>query len=426
MRIPFEIVSGYVRRMRSDHGKSLLAAAAVIVLFCSLASGCGGSRRPAQRQDPLLSRDSGQQIAGKPVYGPAELQSGVISFATTFISVLSNATREMTELDGSPQARMIAARTRLFATASAADIASGPYPGINLLDLMVFVSLKRVTWQDYWVPKVLGENGRPVLNALILMEEDLWQLAARLLSPEDLAELKRLIIKWHQRHPDLRDTNYVRFSEFGELGLKPSMARLSTPGGIFGAIDKAAEAAKDIALTMDRAMFKLRAMQLNMNAQIEYAYMQLVFQPEVDGVLKETARTTGLMERYADIIDAMPAKMQRASDLTIDRMLAGVAVERNATITQMQESLAQLEQTAVTQVMDRISQERREAIDQAMLGIEAQQRDFMEETALILKENQEELRESLDRAFLLAALLIVIFFGCLTTYRLATRKRGDK
>lgn len=59
-----------------------------------------------------------------------------------------------------------AAMDQALAYSSAAFmIASDPEAGVALLDLLVFVSLVRMSLEDYWVPQVYGEDGRAVLEA---------------------------------------------------------------------------------------------------------------------------------------------------------------------------------------------------------------------------------------------------------------------
>src|SRR6185369_10936271 len=81
------------------------------------------------------------------------------------------------------------------------SIASGPNANANLLDMTVFVSISRAITEDYWLPKVYGESARPLLEAFIRGENEIWELAATILTPEQRTELREAIVTWHQKHP---------------------------------------------------------------------------------------------------------------------------------------------------------------------------------------------------------------------------------
>jgi hypothetical protein len=65
-----------------------------------------------------------------------------------------------------PESRYTAAGARLVGLTVTTDIAASTNPGAALLDMTVYVTLKRMVWQDYWMPEVYGEAGRPVLDIL--------------------------------------------------------------------------------------------------------------------------------------------------------------------------------------------------------------------------------------------------------------------
>ncbi len=56
--------------------------------------------------------------------------------------------------------------------------------------------------------------------------------------------------------------NFLRFSDFGDLGRKPALARVKVPGGLLAPVKEAVQAADEIRATADRAIYLLNRMQL--------------------------------------------------------------------------------------------------------------------------------------------------------------------
>lgn len=59
--------------------------------------------------------------------------------------------------------------------------------------MMVLVTLTRITWEEYWQPKVYGDSAQMLIKTLRQLEENIWTLAARVLTPEQSKQLRALI-----------------------------------------------------------------------------------------------------------------------------------------------------------------------------------------------------------------------------------------
>ena len=406
----------------------------VLFLTMTLLTGCVSAKTLAPRHPPMFysSKSASQtastsQTSAGDVIGPLELQAAVMAFADTTNSRMEEAATILEEI-GTPQARLTAARMQVYNTASNVEIASGPYAGIALLDLIVAVSLRRMVWEEFWVPKVFGEAARPVLDIFKEVEEDVWQLADRIMTPDQKEELVRVIKQWRAKYPNSVSVNYVRFEDFGELGLKPSMSKLQTPGGLFASVEKAAQVAEDMKVAVDRAFYLVSRMQLLINAQIKLAYLEMVFQPEVDGIIRDTDKITGLSERYAEIADKLPGQVGNEASALITQLFDNLNTQRDKTMNQAMDGLLKLQTETVADVMGNVSKERQAALDQALKGLEAQQAALFERMDGLVTQSQANLEATLDHAFLLGLILIGAFFAGLILYRLVAgprRKRAD-
>jgi hypothetical protein len=132
--------------------------------------------------------------------------------------------------------------------AAAYHIAATPYPGAALLDMLVLVTLNRMVWEEYWVPKVYGQLAADMVTMLRKLEGDIWALAAEVLTPTQRQELRDVLRAWRDKYPDKIGVSFIRFSDFGELGRKPSLEQARKAGGLLAPIKQATQAAEEIRL----------------------------------------------------------------------------------------------------------------------------------------------------------------------------------
>ena len=88
-----------------------------------------------------------------------------------------------------------------------------------------------------------------------------------------------------------------RFSDFGELRPDSPLAEATQPGGFFPEVSEAAQAADEIRLFGDRAMYLLSRMQVISNFQIDLAYRELVTEPEIRQALEAEEAALGELSR---------------------------------------------------------------------------------------------------------------------------------
>ena len=126
--------------------------------------------------------------------------------------------------------RLEADRFKHNAMAAAYHIAATPYPGAALLDMLVLVTLNRMVWEEYWVPQVYGQLAADMVTMLRKLEGDIWALAAEVLTPTQRQELRDVLRAWRDKYPDKIGVSFIRFSDFGELGRKPSLEQARKAG----------------------------------------------------------------------------------------------------------------------------------------------------------------------------------------------------
>ena len=407
----------------------------IVILIILTLAGCGGSGQGTRRTafeplNPAPRQVANTQAPGQPRFadiGPLELQAAIMSFADTSNSRIAEVS-SIVQAIGTPQARLTAARLMVFDVASNVEIAAGPYPGIALLDLIVVTSLRRMVWESFWVPR-FGPEAEPALAHFREMEEDIWEAAGAVISAEQLNELAKIILEWRKKHPKQVSVTYVRFSDFGELGLKPSMSKLNKPGGLFASVKEATRVAQDMKVAIDRAFYLMSRMQLVMSFQIKLAYLEMMFQPEAEGFVDQTKQITSISERYAEIAEQLPEKLGSESSKLMDQLFAHIAINRDETITKSLAGLNQWQTQTISGVMDGVSKERQAAIDQAIQGLILQQNELYSRMDKLVDKSGSEFEKTLNHAFMLGLLFLLAFFVALTLYKIFVarpidRKRG--
>jgi len=277
----------------------------------------------------------------------AELRSALMSFADSFAISYG---QQMIRFEGqlkSPQDRLHVSRQKYFGMVGSYEIAAGPNPGVALMDMLVFVTLNRIVWEEYWQPEVFGEPGMVIGRVLQKQEADIWSLGAKVLTSEQQREFRELIREWRKTHPETVRVNFLRFSDFGELGRKPALAKVKVPGGLLAPVKEAVQAADEIRATADRAIYLLNRMQMLIGTQMELLFLEIANKPEVAQLLKDTTGFRETSEKLVRIMEQLPDK---------------VAKERGAAIRQVGE-LIEKEQTAFFKGFDK-----REATTRRLIG----------------------------------------------------------
>ena len=163
-----------------------------LLVLIAAVTACASSRGPADAAEGLAAEDTTNKTQ-------QEVQSALMAFADRYFAATLETAKTLERALDTPESRYTAAAARLVALMVTTDIAASPNPGAALLDMAVFVTLRRMVWEDYWMPEVYGEAGTPVLEALVELEDDIWEIAAGVFTAQQLGELRGLIDDWRAR-----------------------------------------------------------------------------------------------------------------------------------------------------------------------------------------------------------------------------------
>jgi len=259
----------------------------------------------------------------------AELQSAMMTFADRFAVNYGQMMIRLESKLKSPQDRVHVSRQKYFGMSAAIEIAANSNSGVALMDMLVFVTLNRIVWEEYWQPKVFGEPGKMVGKVLRKQEADIWSISAKILTSKQQREFRELIREWRKSHPEIVRVNFIRFSDFGELGRKPTLAKVKAPGGLLAPVKEAAQAADEIRATADRAIYLFNRMQLLIGTQMELLFLEIANKPEVTQLLYDTTRFRETAEKFARIIEQLPDKVTKEREAAVQQV--GELIEKEQT-----------------------------------------------------------------------------------------------
>lgn len=282
-----------------------------------------------------------------------ELQAAVISYANRYIAIVGQAAVRLEAAIPTDQARLNAARRKVYSITAVVETAAGPNPGPALLDLVVTATLNRMVWEEYWRPQIFGKPATIMVEAFKTMEADAWELAAKVMTHEQRQEFRDLINDWYANHPEQVFVDYVTFSDFGDIGTKPNLKNIQKPGGLLAPIREAKEAVDDVRMTVERAMFLLAKMQLIMGSQAELVYRNLIVQPEMKTMLTDISGLKQTANRYAVLLEKLPQQVSEERKAILDAIddkaaaIHDVNTGVQATLRQADITLKSLQQTTV-------------------------------------------------------------------------------
>lgn len=420
---------------------------ATLLLASALISACATSQPPQSTQVVVAPLGSSANATTSGMTRE-ELEDHVRRFADRYITrVAVAANRVKNESDDDPKIMNFMQRWKAVSYTSVVDIAIGQNAVTNLMDMMTLTRLSRLMVESYWAPEYLGpELGEGLLQAYVDLEEDIWTVADDVLTAQQQQELKDLIDDWHARNPEQIYPWYVKMSDFSGQRAA-SLAAVQQSGGMLQEVARAREAAEEIQAFGERVLFYLQRAPMITSAEFGSGASEVLGGPEISGAMDDMDRFVTAVERLVDVVEQLPGGELEA----VNQFMNRVGEERRALIQDIGSSdtdisnlivellpvLESLERTVVaakiknpdskpfviSEYTDLVSESATTALELRLLveKIDSLMRNSEELPPLVALIVDAE-NQMVDRAFLQAIALILVFFAALLGYRLLARK----
>ena len=362
-----------------------LGLTALLLMSCSTApKEAGLPMEPIVLADPVDSVDSTRQVdpdesvdvpesvevapeaqvsASMTLNDARQVQSQVMDFADEMTLRLTEAIDEIENTAQNLKGRTVAHRLKYTVAHGATIIASAQNPRIALVDMYVMITLQRALIERNIIPQYFGNEADRLVSIFESSELEIRGLAKKGLTPEQLAEIDRLILLWLENNPDRIYASYVRFSEFsGARLVTAGQTEKSKASNVLGflfidplaGLDPTTRELEQARLLAERAFFYMQRIPMLISWQAELLYIDTISEPETRGLLENTASLTASVEQITGEIAELRAQfpeivssereaiMERVAvmvdeqrELAIDQALAGLSVEREALIKQL-------------------------------------------------------------------------------------------
>lgn len=255
------------------------------------------------------------------------------------------------------------------------DIAVGPNPPVNLLDLLVLTALQSWSFEAHWIPAGIGDAGLPALDRLKRAEAEVWDSAREILSEDQLRTLRKLIETWTAENSDRTVVALVRFKEFADERRMSSMSLRGEAQGLLQEVGEASAAVDDARLLGERLLWFAGRYPYLLGEQTELTAYRLIDQPEGAQLMEAIKSARQLSQAFTERIGKIQSDLEAQQAAFFSR----VSAERTAAITQLQAAL----ETTVKESLDReteiLKTQRTEAINQLFDRLAKERTLFLED-----------------------------------------------
>ncbi len=205
-----------------------------------------------------------------------QIQESLQRFVGVFMDRILQAAEPLMSETTPPKVRTAAMRQVLLYSSSSIDIATGRFPELNILDMLVFVDLSGGVARDYWVPDVYGEEGRPLLAAFARCKEDLDLVAEEVLQPGQVTKVHGLVEEWRRKNPTQRRVEQLRPFAFAATVGRLETGSEREASGIIDSVRAATVSADQAVLMAERAMFLSQRMPFLVRFHARLALQELI------------------------------------------------------------------------------------------------------------------------------------------------------
>jgi len=319
----------------------------VLCALMLLSAGCGLIQGVADVPSQAVSAVT-PGAKPKPGPDPVEIQQELQRFADGFFARLNVGIERLGE-GTNLVSRADTLRWRIALGTETCSIVSGPNSLANLLDMTVFVSVARMSIEDYWVPTRFGEAGIPLLEACRESESNVWQLVSSVCSTQHQAEMHKAIQEWHEKKMLPGNILAARATGIASLLVQLRDKQEGKSGSVFGlltldpfaGLDPATREVAQLRLFAERALYVTQRMPQLIRWQTELLALDATQNPAIQQVVSNSTLISVAIDRVAQTAEQLP-DLVSAEREEIVKALAAQEKDLNSLLTngtQMSDSL---------------------------------------------------------------------------------------
>jgi hypothetical protein len=234
-----------------------------------------------------------------------ELDQLTYGYADRYYMVMSSAVDAIKRGNTDPIQRRMAHQIKLNGVLSMNDIVSGNDPYAQIFDLVVTVTLQSIVLIDEnGAEKTFGDRAPGLIKAIRTMRVEAWELAAKVLTQEQLELLDYIILEWRRTHPEIEQVAFVKFDNFAGARGTGLLTELRSGGGFLAPLSAASQVLKDWGRLTERAFWYSKRAPNIAAVQAEGAVNEILSTPEINSMLQTADRLGRTAETAPQTIDA--------------------------------------------------------------------------------------------------------------------------
>jgi hypothetical protein len=226
-----------------------------------------------------------------------ELDQLTYGFADRYYMVISSAVEDLKHNNPDPVQRHIAHQIELQSVLAMNDIVSSDDPYARTLDLVVSVTLESTLLIDEnRAEQVFGDRAPVLISAIRTMRVEAWDLAAKVLTQEQLDLLDYIILEWRRTHRDIDQVAYVKFDNFAGARAAGLLEGFKAGEGFLAPLSEASQVLKDWQRLTERAFWYSKRAPNIAAIQAEGAVNEILSSPEMNSALQDAERISKTAE----------------------------------------------------------------------------------------------------------------------------------
>jgi hypothetical protein len=247
-----------------DEMRRILLTVPILLAIHLSQVGCELSRKVEQ---PSFNEVSTKGLPGSPPITVGDLDQLARNCSDRLVARLASACDHLKREALKEETRAKAHQLKLSVALAAYDVVTAPAgtpdvpaAGQHLLDLAILTELHSIHWiEERAALETFGKSGEQRLTeAFGNSREDVWELTRLVMPPEQIDQLKILILRWRQENPNVEWISRVRLDAIAAgkegSGFTKSVAQRFTP------IESALRSVNEARLMAQQAFFYLKRM----------------------------------------------------------------------------------------------------------------------------------------------------------------------
>jgi hypothetical protein len=332
-----------------------------LLIILAIVSITGGDVQGAKEEKEKDTKEKTYAIT------EAQLQSHIMSFADRFASILDTAIAKFEKLNPQGKSRYEVLELMTFSLHQAFLIAAESDPDVALLDMVSMVTLGRIFFEEEG-PSRYAKMVVPVIDGYRKAEADIRKVAAKVLTPDQMLNLMKIIKRWRKENPEVKSFPLIRFSNFAADRRESTLTRDEEPEGLFESVESASETVEEMRLLAERGMYLATRIPLLSGLFGDLWLTRIMNNPNLQ-TLTDVSQLSQGTAGLAAIAEKLPDQIATEREATIKQLAGEIAAARKAAMADVLAEFQRIEGRLIPEIakaMDRAEREGEELVDHTM------------------------------------------------------------